>query len=51
MKLFGHYQLQQQFLTPSLGLAPLGSSRRLTPVLLLMVNHCSPITATKYRSR
>jgi hypothetical protein len=50
-KLFGHHQLQQRFLTPSLGLDPLGSSRRRTPVLLLMVSYWSPITATKYRSR
>jgi hypothetical protein len=41
-------QLQQRFLTPSLGLDPFGSSRRRTPVLLLMVSRWSPITATKY---
>ena len=36
-KLFGHHQLQQRFLTPSLGMdPPLGSSTRRTPVLLLM---------------
>jgi hypothetical protein len=49
--LFGHHQLQQRFLTPLLGMDALGSPKRRTAVSLLMVSHCSPIRATKYRSR